>query len=215
MSTFEYDGVVIHHQIKPNLKHAYIKIEEGRVHLKSSNISSLHVNQILSNKIAWIKKKLLSSTCNELDYCKEMLYLGEKLIIQDSDELLHVVECFEYNSFDKAEDCLRCQDLFYKVKAQEYLPQRVEYFSNLMKLYPAKLNFRKTKRQWGSCSSKKTISLNTSLMKLRVELIDYVVVHELAHLKHMNHSKEFHNLTQIYLKNAKKLRDELKTFKTL
>jgi len=79
-----------------------------------------------------------------------------------------------------------------------------------MGLSYTEIKFRKMKSRWGSCSSKKTITLNTELMKVKKELIDYVLVHELAHLKHMNHSKEFHSLVENYLSDSKVLRKELK-----
>ena len=73
------------------------------------------------------------------------------------------------------------------------------------------IKYRKMKRRWGSCSSKKVLTFNTELMKLKKELIDYVVVHELAHLKHMNHSKQFHALVDRYLPSSKVYNAELKT----
>ena len=72
------------------------------------------------------------------------------------------------------------------------------------------LKFRKMRSRWGSCSNTRTITLNCELMKVKKELIDYVVVHELAHLVHMNHSKDFHSLVENYLPSSKALRRELR-----
>jgi predicted metal-dependent hydrolase len=91
-----------------------------------------------------------------------------------------------------------------------FLEQRVLYFSKVMKLEYTALKFRKMKRRWGSCNSKKRITLNKELCKLPQNLIDYVVVHELAHIKHMNHSEEFHQLIKTYLPDASHLRTQLK-----
>ncbi|WP_373070952.1 M48 family metallopeptidase [Sulfurimonas sp.] len=90
--------------------------------------------------------------------------------------------------------------------AKEYLKSRVEYYSKLMGLKYSSLKFRKMKRRWGSCSSNRIITLNTYLYNTPQEQIDYVVIHELAHLVHMNHSKEFHRLVDKYMPLSKDLK---------
>lgn len=90
------------------------------------------------------------------------------------------------------------------------LVNKVEYFSKLMALDFTQLKFRKMRRRWGSCSSKGVITLNKELLRVNEELVEYVIVHELAHIRYMNHSKEFHSLVERYLPNAKRLRQELK-----
>lgn len=76
-------------------------------------------------------------------------------------------------------------------KAKEYLPYRLEYFAKLYGYSYDKCRLTHANTRWGSCSSKKTISLNIGLMKLPEVLRDYVILHELAHLNHMDHSKAF------------------------
>ena len=77
----------------------------------------------------------------------------------------------------------------------------------------SEIKYRKMKSRWGSCSSKRVLTFNTELIKINKELIDYVIVHELAHIKHMNHSKQFHALVEKYLPDSKYLRKELKNIK--
>lgn len=76
-------------------------------------------------------------------------------------------------------------------KAREYLPYRLEYFAKLYGYSYDHFRLSHAKTRWGSCSSNRTISLNIGLMKVPAELADYVILHELAHLNHMDHSKEF------------------------
>jgi len=97
--------------------------------------------------------------------------------------------------------------------SQEFIQARVEYYSKLMNLEFTKLKFRKMKSRWGSCNSRREITLNTHLCRVDKELIDYVIVHELAHIKHMNHSKVFHALVEKYLLNSKLLRKKLKNIR--
>lgn len=84
----------------------------------------------------------------------------------------------------------------------EYMQSRVVHFSSLMDLKYNGLKFRKMKSRWGSCSSLGIITLNKKLIKTPTHCIDYVVVHELAHLVHMNHSKKFHKLIEKYFDNS-------------
>lgn len=95
----------------------------------------------------------------------------------------------------------------------EFLQSRVEHYSSLMDLQYSALKFRKMKRRWGSCSSKKVITLNKELLKVEQKLVDYVVVHELAHLTHMNHSRAFHALVEKHLPSSQTLRKELQTIR--
>lgn len=76
-------------------------------------------------------------------------------------------------------------------KAREYLPYRLEYFAKLYGYSYDKCRLSHANTRWGSCSSNRTISLNIGLMKVPEVLRDYVILHELAHLNHMDHSKEF------------------------
>lgn len=76
-------------------------------------------------------------------------------------------------------------------KAREYLPYRLEYYAKLYGYKYEKCRLSHANTRWGSCSSNRTISLNIGLMKVPEPLRDYVILHELAHLNHMDHSKAF------------------------
>ena len=76
-------------------------------------------------------------------------------------------------------------------KAREYLPYRLEYYAKLYGYSYDKCRLTHANTRWGSCSSQRTISLNIGLMKVPEPLRDYVILHELAHLNHMDHSKAF------------------------
>ncbi len=76
-------------------------------------------------------------------------------------------------------------------KAKEYLPYRLEYFAKLYGYNYDKVRLSHAGTRWGSCSSNRTISLNIGLMQVPEPLRDYVILHELAHLNHMDHSAAF------------------------
>ncbi len=97
-------------------------------------------------------------------------------------------------------------------KAREYLPYRLEYYANLFGYSYSKCRLSHANTRWGSCSSNRTISLNIGLMKLPEVLRDYVIIHELAHLNHMNHSKDFWAEVGLHDKNYKAHEKKLKMF---
>ena len=97
-------------------------------------------------------------------------------------------------------------------KAKEYLPYRLEYYAKLYGYKYDKCRLSHANTRWGSCSSNRTISLNIGLMKVPEALRDYVILHELAHLNHMNHSKAFWAEVESHDKNYKAHEKKLKMF---
>lgn len=98
----------------------------------------------------------------------------------------------------------------YRDAAKEYIPKRVEYYHAFTGGQYTKISIRDQKTRWGSCSSNGTLSFSFRLMLAPPRVLDYVVVHELCHLTHMNHSKEFWNMVEIILPDYKEHRKWLK-----
>jgi len=167
------------------------------------------IKKFIDTKYLWILKHIKSIKTKLLPvmtYGENILFLG-KLEIITSDIFIDLYKKLQQNQSKQPLELLYIK--YYKSAAKIYLPTRVMFFSAKMNLYPTKLLYRKMKRRLGSCNLKQEITFNTLIMKLPPHLIDYIVVHELAHLKYMNHSKDFHLLIQNYLPNAKYLKKEI------
>lgn len=103
---------------------------------------------------------------------------------------------------------------FYREKAQQVFEERlIECFEpfRALQLTLPELRQRKMKSRWGSCSSKGVITLNTELIKYPLNLIDYVIAHELCHLIEFNHSPRFYELMTWAMPDWKKRKTELES----
>lgn len=94
--------------------------------------------------------------------------------------------------------------------AAEYIPLRVAYFAKRMGVTYGRITIREQKTRWGSCSSAGNLNFNWKLMLLEPELLDYVVVHELAHRREMNHSARFWAVVKQELPDYQERRGRLK-----
>lgn len=103
--------------------------------------------------------------------------------------------------------------LQYRERAREIVTKRLTYFNN--RYYGLEFNriaIKNQKTQWGSCSSRKNLNFNYRIYFLPSHLLDYVVVHELCHLKHFNHSKAFWNFVGESIPDYKERETELRRF---
>lgn len=89
-------------------------------------------------------------------------------------------------------------------KALEILPDKVKHWSEITGLTPTKITVTGAQKQFGSCSSKRALCFSYRLMQYPDEAIDYVVLHELAHIKHPNHSKNFYAFIERYMPDYKR-----------
>lgn len=92
---------------------------------------------------------------------------------------------------------------FYRSRAREYLTDRTDHYAERMGVEYKKLELRNQRTRWGSCSTGGTISLNWRLIMAPPEVVDYLVVHELAHLTEQHHGREFWQLVGEHVPNYK------------
>ena len=94
----------------------------------------------------------------------------------------------------------------------ETIEGQVEYYAKIMGITYGRISMRNQKTRWGSCSSNGNLNFNNRLLFVPKELVDYVVVHELAHRKEMNHSNAFWNVVEKYMPDYKERRKKLREY---
>ena len=213
--------------VNPKLKHTYLSFdEEGNLIIKSPKVSQKYIEKLLLKKASWIQnskikfeqkkgRTLKFSSSMELYFMGSAYPLTLKVYEKKHTKLTFEEERFTlyYSVYDETLFQTHI-DRFYKKEAQAHIPSLVSYWADKMLLSPSNIRFRKTKRQWGSCSGKNVLSFNTMLMKLPKDVIQYVIVHELAHIQHKHHQKTFWRLVESYLPNCKMHIAELKNYTT-
>lgn len=118
---------------------------------------------------------------------------GTTATVQVNDETLDVSLPPNVDLSDKA-ILYSVMESFYRHHAKIYLPNRTRELADKLGLEVNRIFIKNQKTRWGSCSTNKNINLNLRLMMTSYEAIDYIIIHELCHLVHMNHSKAFWSL---------------------
>ncbi|MEA3417887.1 MAG: SprT family zinc-dependent metalloprotease [Campylobacterota bacterium] len=214
------------HIINPKLKHIYLTFDpEGDLIIKSPRISQREIEKVLIKKAAWITKsrqKIQDKKGKPLRFKEgeEVFFLGKPYPLQfEKSEKMRSSLRFDqtdgfilhYKNFEP-ERFQKLIEYFYKQEAQLRLPEITQYYAARMQLFPSKISFRRASKRWGSCSSSNAISFNYLMMKLPLPVIQYIIVHELAHIKYKHHQRDFWELVGIYLPDFKEREKELKLY---
>ncbi len=215
-------------QVNPRLKHAYVTVDfhEGVI-LKSPPVSPERAVEIVRGKAAWIIQKLKlvqQEPMGDIVTGTRVLYLGKRYytkVITDK-TVSDAVVTFNYSTFKVSlnpgtplpqEAVSQAFDRFYREKAAVKVAPRVRYWSRITGLEPSGLSFRRFSKRWGSCTAKNGIVIDFDAVKLPYSLIDYIVVHELCHILHKGHGKEFWKEVEKYLPGYKELEDRIAALK--
>jgi hypothetical protein len=202
--------LTIHH--RPRNRNTYIAItQEGEVCVRTPLKDEKRIRSILREKEGWINAKLLTirSRPSQAHTLGENIRFRGEVMALEHFERLHQKVTKETNPLHIEKQYHQ----FYKNEAILTLPSRIDHYAQKMKLKPKEIRYKRMKRRWGSCSSAGVVTFNTLMLQLSYAHIDYIIVHELAHLKEMNHSPEFHALVRTILADEKRLRCELKAIR--
>jgi predicted metal-dependent hydrolase len=208
------------------MKNTYIEVTSEGVLVKTNKSTSMReINGFVTEKSAWISKHLESLKAikreREIVTGSRIYYLGKSYYVEIKEnntlrypklEFTHSKFVIEAKKEVSQEELAWVTDMFYKQKAIEKITPLTEKWSKEMGLIPSHVGYRKAKTRWGSCSGRDRISFNFYLMKLPTSLIEYVIVHELSHIRHKNHSADFWGLVKRYIDDYKIREERIKEF---
>jgi len=179
------------------------------------------IHDFITDKLHWINKTLLrfkkrSVTVTEKHFIsgEGFLFLGQSYVLQIIDEN-HSPFVFDEGFIITTAAQPRANVLltnWYKEKAHELFHERLTYFAPLLGVNYQRMRLSSASKRWGSCSMRGNINLNWRLIMAPISIIDYVIVHELAHLREMNHSPRFWQLVSVILPDYAQSRAWLREF---
>lgn len=208
------DGEVLTYQYRlRKRKTAQLQMhpEDGLIVTVPNHWSIRDIEELIEKKRFWIlkarRKVSFIKGCRlqpDLQDGHHFLYLGRwlpvKRILQDTGRgaMLLGPEGFQltYRPRDTAEQIRSVVISWYKDAARQLLEERVEFYAKKTGIIPEGIRIKEQKKRWGSCTGDKRVLFNWRLVSAPEDVIDGVVVHELCHIKHMNHSKDFWNLVK-------------------
>ena len=155
--------------------------------------AAARMRRLLVDRENWIntKLKMLGEVPPSHILGETILFRGEIISVQQIQKLQKKLE-----KSQKSTDIKKYYTRFYHDESLLTLPSRIRHYAQKMDLQPSEIRYKSLRRRWGSCDSNGVLTFNVMMMQLSYRHIDYIIVHELAHMRHMNHSKVFHDLVR-------------------
>ena len=220
--TIKVQGIEVHYILRSSLKAKRMQlriVKAGSLEIVVPH--RIHIEEgrrFLNKNMPWLEKHIESLKPRN----KQFLYGGKnfkpvlfpeparkKYLCRFHENEIHI-----YFPADCKESAYDIYTKFLKLNARKYLPQRCGELAKKFGFTVNKVSVRGQKSRWGSCSRRANISLNFKLLQFRPEMIDYVIMHELCHLRHPNHSKAFWNEVAKHIPHYKSLDKELNSFRS-
>jgi len=183
------------------------------------------INDFVEKNKSWIEEHYTTVKTQvdcrdgfQLNFGDHLLFFGKTyaLVAIDEKNTGFNGECFYAHRFLSPEGLKNEVVKTYRDLAQQVLAQQVQNISQHMRLKPLAVKINGAKSRWGSCSSKGNLNFSWYLVMADEDTVNYVVVHELAHLLEMNHSPKFWKIVEQILPNYKQEKNKLKALqKTL
>ena len=193
--------------IKKNNRNTYVRVKNGKIVVTTNYLTSKNsiIKLINDNKDSIVK--MIDKDSKKIEKNENFYYFGKKYDV-----------IYGFNDIDISDDKIyvldkKYLDKYINKKIVEIFSNRLNYWYNIFeeKIPVPNLKIRKMTSRWGVCNIKNhNVTLNYNLSKYDICCLDYVIVHELSHFIHPNHSKEFWNLVGKYYPSYKECRKMLK-----
>lgn len=179
------------------------------------NMPLYEIVEFLESKRKWIEdrcnsiQEVLNKNRDIVEY-NEIFFLGKRYKIYETQGIDEPYITEQALLIKPCKNALKKQNLikqWYLKNVENILVPRVEKLAKFMKQNFASINILNSKAKWGMCDNKKNLYFNWKLLLLSPELIDYIIIHELAHLIELNHSPKFWEIVKSVLPNYKHLKE--------
>lgn len=214
-----------------------LQIKNGQVIVRAPYaISDDHLNDIINKKSPWIQAKLelykqrpatIEPSCFSegdkvwflgrpyllhINFTKDKgLNSEERVLLACNTLTVHVSHRYQQHSKSQQKKAVKNQlESFFKEQSEYYLSEHLPTFIDQTNLIPSRYQVRRYKARWGSCNNKKELSFNYLLMMVPSFVFDYVIIHELCHIQHLNHSANFWALVSRYCPHYQEAKTWLK-----
>lgn len=200
--------------------------DENNVYVTAPlEMTDAFISRIIREKQSWINKKIALKRHEKAKY--DTLFSSEKVLLGGKEFNVTFADVPNACCVDNFLILPRLKSLSNELTqkaisdylmqiAKKILPKRVSYWGEMMSLCPTAIKIKNYKSsstaRWGTCNGLGQITLNCKLVQLPEKLMDYVVIHELCHLKNLNHSEEFWAQVSRYVKDLNVVKSELRSY---
>ncbi len=223
--------------VRSQRKTLSLQVKQGEVLVRAPyGIDEEFINTFIKKKRVWLKSKIsqqkeVDTLCCDFSEGSTLFVFGQLtklklsfakqaniVLTKDIDNQQILTIFFAQRNQQKLNNKLLLAtavkkqiEKYFKAQAEEIIPQRVAVYSQLTSLTPVSIKVRQYRSRWGSCNNRGELSFNYLLMMLPLDVIDYVVAHEVCHLRYLNHSKYFWQLVAEYFPDYIQAKQWIKT----
>ncbi|MBF0378751.1 MAG: M48 family metallopeptidase [Desulfamplus sp.] len=214
------------HIINNDLKHSYINVDPSKgVTLKTPFADESKADEIICKKGKWILQKLKAvervPKADKIVTGSRLQYLGKTYyaLVKYDSEIKGASALFTPSKFiislnpntpDHNHAINKALEIFSKEQAVIKIRPRIDKWIQTTGITPSSVHFKKLKKSWGRCTKDNEIIINYESIKLPFSLIDYIIVHELAHIRHKDHSKNFYREVSKFITGWQELDEKIR-----